>query len=404
MSGERARTLDLGPRLQRMRAAPAWRRWPPPPRRHNLVLAAIVLPAVLALVAVALVQQPLRGDLTRPGGYSEYLYGWNAPQARFVPPLAALAYDRPYDIVIVGDSFSNNPGGGQTDPGAYWPNHLAQMTGLSVVSLNMFHFKLAELPDHPVFRASPPRLVVVQTVERYLTRDHAAEVDRWMGPCARSCPPGAPAPPPVPLALRPLPVEPVEWRRDLRPAVDLDQATDYLWKQLQRSVLGRDTTPVVRVALTRDAPLSSRVRDHLLVYNDELDKPRTWTAPLLDRAHCNLRDAQRRIEANGRTHFAYMPVPDKLTAYAELVAAPNLAALSQLPAFAARPGLRVVDLTARLRHAVRCGVPDLYLPNDTHWGTAAHRIAAAATIDTFLGRAWTPGPCPAPARAAALRP
>jgi hypothetical protein len=354
-------------------------------RVYNLLFAAVVFPPVLVMLALALLQEPLRGDLTRTGGYSEHRFGWNQPQQRFVPPLAALRYDRPYDIVVLGDSFSSNPRGtGQTDSGAFWTNFLAQRTGLSVVVLNMFEITFAELLAHPIFVNSPPRLFVLATVERYLTRDHADAVDQFMGQLDRTCAEAGPAPAPLP-AFRPLASQPVPWVRDTAPRVDLDQAANYLWKFVRRDVFGIEATSTRRLPLTRDDLFSSRASDILLVYDDELRKPAWTTPPALATAHCNLIDAQRRVQANGRTRFVYMPVPDKMTAYAEYLANPELRDTTLLPAFYQRAGLSQVRLLDALREAIRCGRKDVYMPNDTHWSTAAHSIVADVVVATVGG-------------------
>lgn len=354
-------------------------------RGYNLIFAAVVFPPVLVMLAVALLQEPLRGDLTRTGGYSEHRFGWNQPQQRFAPPLVALRYDRPYDVVVLGDSFSSNPRGtGQTDPGAFWPNFLAQRTGLSVVVLNMFEMTFAELLAHPIFVKSPPRLFVLATVERYLTRDHADAVDQFMGELDRTCADAGQDPAPLP-AFQPLAAQPVPWVRDTAPEVDLDQAANFLWKFIRRDVFGIDATSTRPLPLTRDDLFSSRASDILLVYDDELRKPAWTTPPALATAHCNLIDAQRRVQANGQTRFVYMPVPDKMTAYAEHLANPELRDMTLLPALYQRADLNQVRLLDALREAIRCGRKDVYMPNDTHWSSAAHSLVADAVVQTFDG-------------------
>src|SRR5690349_11951678 len=109
------------------------------------VFLALALPCVAVLVGFSLLQAPVQGDLTRIGGYSENSYGWTATHQRFAPPLVSTVYDRPYDVVIVGDSYSIHGPGGQTDLGAYWTNHFAQLSGLSVVVINHLTTPLREV-------------------------------------------------------------------------------------------------------------------------------------------------------------------------------------------------------------------------------------------------------------------
>jgi hypothetical protein len=84
---------------------------------------------------------------------------------------------------------------------------------------------------------------------------------------------------------------------------------------------------------------------------------------------------QHGVEANGTTRFAFVMVPDKSWAYA-----PYLPDYSWQIDAAKHLSLDVsfnmprVDLA--LRAAIGAGVQDVYLPNDTHWGSAGSRIAA----------------------------
>lgn len=357
-------------------------------RRYNLLFAAVVIPPVLIMLALALTQEPLRGDLTRPGGYTEADYGWNQPQERFSPPLASMRYDRPFDVVVLGDSFSSNPEG-QTDPGAYWTNFLAQRTGLSVVVVSRFDMTLEDLLRHPVFVRAPPRLLILETVERYLIRDFVLEADERLGRFDRHCRLEVHRLPALP-AFRPVNARPVAWVRDMEPEVDFDQAANFLWKAVQREIFGIDTTRVVRLALTRPDLFSSRSADRLLVYDDELRKAQFTTAEALDTAYCTLIDAQNRVQGNGHTRFLFMAAPDKATAYADHLARAELRALSPLPGFYRRSGLNQVALVGRFRDAVWCGMKDVYMPNDTHWSSMAHRIAADAVIDALTGAPHRP--------------
>jgi len=380
------------PLLDRMAALHAFIRWANErsanARRYNLLFAAVVIPPVLVMLALALWQEPLRGDLTRPGGYAEDQYGWNQPQERFSPPFTSERYDRPFDVVVLGDSFSTNPTG-QTDPGTYWTNYFAQRTGLSIVAVSRFHTTLAELLRHPVFVKTPPLLLILETVERYMVRDFVTEVDVRVGRFDRSCVLAEQALPPLP-DFRPVRVAPVPWERDTRPEVNFDQATNFLWKAVRRHLFDIDTTRVIRLGLDRPDLFSSRASDRLLVYDDEIWKARFITPEALDAAYCTLIDAQNRVQGNGRTRFLFMAAPDKLTAYAEYLTDPELGALSPLPEFYKRPGLNQVALVGRFRDAIACGNKDVYMPNDTHWSSTAHRIAAEAAIDALAGVADRP--------------
>lgn len=387
-------SLRRWPVFRRMAKVGAFAKWagarPADARVYNLLFIVLVIPPVLTMLVLALTQEPLRGDLTRPGGYTEAEYGWNQPQERFSPALVSMRYDRPFDVVVLGDSFSSKLGG-QTDPGAFWTNFFAQRTGLSIVVVTRFDMTLADLLRHPVFLRTPPRILILETVERYLIRDFVLEVDQRVGRFDRHCRAETHRLPALP-AFRSLTAKPVPWVRDTRPEVNFDQAANFLWKAVWRDVLSLDTTRVARLALTRPDLFSSRTDDHLLIYDDELQKVQFTTAEALDQAYCTLIAAQNRVQANGHTRFLFMAAPDKATAYANYLADPELRQISPLPEFYKRSGLNQVALVERFRKAIRCGIKDIYMPNDTHWGSATHRTVADAVVGALTGAQGRP-PC-----------
>lgn len=364
----------------------AIRHWPDRSRPQRAARAylrtflALVLPTLAVLMLFSVYQAPVQGDLTRIGGFTENAYGWNATHKRFVPPLVATRYDRPFDIVVLGDSYSVNPGG-QTDPGAYWTNFVAQQTGLSVVALNLYDVSMRDLLSHPVFRRSPPRVVVLEIVERYLVRNLAIE-ERWIGPGFEGCPVPAPAPPS--RLSRPLKATPVAWQRSDEFGFHFDQAVDVMWKSAWRA-FDVNRTRAHSLALTGPAPFSSAAKDRLLVYDDEFRFP-PWPPAEIETALCRLRAIQERVQANGQTAFVFMPVPNKLNVYSDHVADARFRNLSRLGPFHAETRINQVNLIGPLRGGIRCGLIDVYLPNDTHWGTPGHEIVANALTAVLAGR------------------
>ena len=360
-----------------------------PPRAAHAYLRtflALVLPALAVLMSFSVYQAPVQGDLTRIGGFTENAYGWIAPHKRFVPALVATRYDRPFDIVVLGNSYSVNPGG-QTDEGAYWTNFLAQQTGLSVVAISLYDMSVRDLLDHPIFRRAPPRVVVLEMVERYLVRYLAIE-ERWVGPGIAGCP--APAPAPPVRFSQPLNAAPVAWQREDAFGFHFDQAVDVIWKSAWRA-LGAAPTRARSLELTTGALFSSAANHRLLVYDDEFRVP-PETAAKTEAALCRLRAIQDRVHANGRTAFLFAPAPDKLSVYSDHVADERFRGLSRLGPFYADERVNHVNLREPLRAGVRCGMVDVYLPNDTHWGTPGHEIVAGAVTAALAKQAAGP-PC-----------
>jgi SGNH hydrolase-like domain, acetyltransferase AlgX len=346
----------------------------------------LVLPVLGLLAAFSLYQAPVQGDLTRIGGYTENAYGWNAPQKRFIPPLVATKYDRPFDIVVLGDSYSVNPGG-QTPHGAFWTNFVAQQTGLSTVALSIHDISMRELLDHPVFKRAPPRAVILQIVERYLVRNLIIQEEEWIGPGFNGCPDPGP-PPPVRLS-QPLAAVPVPWHRSERLSFDLDRAFDTLWKAGWRA-FDVNLTRVHSLGLTSPALFSSRASDRMLIYDDEF-RLGDWRREDIERVLCRLRAIQEQVQANGQTAFLLAVPPNKLSVYSDVVAEKRLRGLDNLPAILADRKINQVDLLTPLRDGVRCGLVDVYMPNDTHWGTSGNEIVASATVAALARRQGPPG-------------
>src|SRR3954453_22419726 len=98
-------------------------------RRYNLLIIGLAYFCVTGFGLYGRHFEPLTGDLTRIGWFSENEFGWRGEQQRFAPPLApAATLDGSYDIVAVGDSFTAE----EYNPGITWPHFLARDTGLRI--------------------------------------------------------------------------------------------------------------------------------------------------------------------------------------------------------------------------------------------------------------------------------
>jgi hypothetical protein len=350
-------------------------------RRFIRTFLAIAIPTIAVLAGVSAFEDPVRGDLTRVGGYSENRYGWRATHRRFVPPLISTAYDRRHDIVVIGDSYSNHAAEQQTDPGAYWPNHLAQLSGLSVAVVNIHHMTIRELLEHPAFKAAPPQLVIVQMVERYVIRNLVTEAHRWAGSGFDGCP--APGPSPRVALGRPLNAVPMPWRRGTDTEFNFARAVDVIWESAWRRLGIADRTRAHDLPLDNGAFFSSAASDRLLVYDEEFQDA-DWPSEQIAAARCRLRAIQAAVESDGRTAFLFLAPPNKLTVYAPHVTDPRFRNTSKLAELLAEPHLSQVRLLEPMRAAVRRGTVDLYLPNDTHLGTPGHELVARATVEALI--------------------
>jgi hypothetical protein len=320
--------------------------------------------------------EPLTGDLTRIGWYSENQYGWTKPEARFFPPLAIEGWlGGQYDIIAVGDSFTVDE---ETHSSGYgWPHYLARDTGLRVATFDSGIDTLEMVLSSPAYLEHPPAIFIYEIVERSLIPSHR-------GTPRADCAATRPTPQPG-IAMKPLAVEPQPVLREReRPLGDwpASYAMNYLLQRGLRALRGGETTSAVAMRLRRDGLFSSRDDRGLLVYGEDFNKM-GWHEADWQGALCDLLALQDRVQANGKTAFLVMLVPDKLTVYTPYLTFRDFDGLSRLDLFARSPTLNLVPL-ADLMDPTR--TVDLYLPNDTHWSAAAHAMAARRIRDTLLAR------------------
>ena len=340
---------------------------------------ALALLAIYALVGAAIywfgfTTPQYLGDLTRLGGYREDEFGWQAPQQRYRPPLFTPDhYDADTQVLILGDSMTVHRPTEQTDPGVYWPNVLAAQTGWKIAALHRREHTVEDVLARADYQAHPPRLFVLEIAERTVTA-----LERITETAARRYGCGAPPAPRQPvLEIRPLQATPEDFARPQPPRAWLDLSLGgHRLKHLLLRQFAPGSIDALHYRLTREDLFSNRRASELLVFRDDLEKL-GLPARFLAQQACALQALQQEVEAGGRTRFVLLMVPDKLSAYRPYVRdfpagdyPPVIAAL------AANPNLLMPRLDLDFEAALRAGTRDLYLPDDTHLGSAGHRLVA----------------------------
>lgn len=339
------------------------------PRRYFILTLAATLSLVAGAYGLAGWLQPVYGDLARIGGHAERDFGWNAAMREFNPLAATWGgtrYERPVDILVLGDSFAN------LRPHMQWQNWLAAKTGWRIHTLDKHHVDLDELVASPLYRANPPRVVIWNTIERDLKNEYGGNDGR--------CDHYVSASPPVSMPLRPARAATRDFTRpmgidDINPGF----ARTWLWKAILRRSTGlyHDETRLLR--LKRDDLFTSHVANGLLFYHHDLNK-QSWRDTDLGRIRCSFAAMAARFETNGATRFVTALAPDKSSAYRPWLIDPAQVPESRLPALMS--GFPVPDarLDRVLATAIAQGTRDVYMPDDTHWGTAGHILAADAVL------------------------
>ena len=344
-------------------------------RLYILAVGTGVVALCLTCTGLAFVLQPLTGDLTRLGGYAESEFGWNGYMMRYEPPLvAAGALSRAYDVVVVGDSFSlpveltpDSP----PDDRNHWTDYFAAMTGSAVGAFNRDHVSLETFLASKSFRNTPPKLLVVEYAERTLqwAPVHGKPQCVTLGPANTSS-----------LKIRPKTEQPVRYARDHSHAISterIDEAVDFVTKNLARWTVGVNTTPVSRYALSRGGLFTSNDDTKLLVLDDDLIKG-TLSEDYLRSLACYFTQLQSRIESNHQTKFVLMIAPDRTTAYGDFLPTLHLPNLTEH--LAQIQGLSILRLDKVMKALILSGTKDVYYPSDTHWGPAGMAAAAEALI------------------------
>lgn len=355
-----------------------------PIRFASLIVATFTLVGG-AIIVLGATSEPYVGDLTRLGGYAESDYGWREPQQRFVPArYMPERFEPGSDVLVLGDSMTLRRDAEQTDPGTFWTNWLEVRTGWRISALHRRDYTVEDVMALPAYRQQPPRFFILEFAERTVS---GLERVTQSALTTLGCEGDRSSDLPI-LAQRPSEIAPEAFDMPLpaRDPLDLSLGGHRLKHMLMRSFMpGR--LSMVAFGMTRDDLFSSRISDTLLVYRDDLMKRGMTDAQLAVQA-CGLRALQRTVEADGRTRFIVLIVPDKLSAYRAYVKDMPSDYPEVVPVLAQQPllGLPRVDLA--FDEALRKGTRDLFMPNDTHLGDAGHRIVTETLLRDLESRGF----------------
>ena len=356
----------------------------------------IPLLLVVSVFSVSFWIEPDSGDLARMGGYSENLYGWEIAQKKFSEPLYTKdKYDKYYDVVVFGDSFTYKNPGEQTTPGSYWQNFLINETGLSVIVLDLNRTNLDEILNSSVYKMTPPKIFIYENIERtlihvplYVGLNHVnATCDEKASPVIRAS------------YISPLGLTPTQYKRNknLLSAAFWEendekqniiskkvvQASNFIKKRVLQDFFGLNLGNAYRLELRNDKLFSSQKSDSLLVYKKDFLKEK-WSKDNISAVRCQLLLLQSKVQENAKTFFIFMGVPDKLTAYQDIIKMDEYKKISKLDDFDML-GFHFLSLAEPIHKAVKSGA-DIYFPNDTHWGSVAHELASEHLISYLIGK------------------
>ena len=354
-------------------------------KRYAISLLVLALVGVIVLLSASYYLQPLSGDMTRVGGYAENDFGWNQPQRVFAnaPFLHLSQYDQYADVLVLGDSFSFGSLDGSVN--MTWQQFFSDSTGLTVATINHYtKFEpiaqygpdlLYKIVNGETFQNHPPRLFILEVIERQLDI-----LPIWAGNCQL----GHTIEHKPDIKQNPSPPNLVEVNRKTKPP-SLQQQIGYARKYLYGLVSKHwdKDQAVYQVEMSTPKLFSNKLSDKLLGYKDDF-KILTWNDQYLANIRCNLMNAQNLVQKNGKTLFVAMIVPDKLSAYSNVLKDKSYLNTSIIDRLAADPSLNLVRIDRPLSKLIDDGVVDVYLPNDMHWGYRGHEAAAAALVQYLV--------------------
>jgi hypothetical protein len=227
-----------------------------------------------------------------------------------------------------------------------------------------------------LYQKHPPRVVIWNNIERDLKDVY--------GLGSEQCEP-RPGFTVEPLKIgAPTELPPTQITQRSRALSELNPGFSRLW--LLRSVVrwvGLETSETITFRLVRSDLFSNRLSSNVLVYRKDLQRS-SWNAKDLTRIHCHFSRLAKQFEANGVTRFVSALAPDKSSAYLPWLANPAGLPVSHLPALLNEFPVPDARLDIALAKAISAGTRDVYMPDDTHWGSAGHRLAADAILQLLL--------------------
>ena len=349
-------------------------------KTYNLIICIPLLIVFSVLIALGMQMQPLDGDLTRLGGFTENDFGWNKPKERFQSKLydskEGSTYDRYYDIVVLGDSFSHH------FPLSQWQNYLIQFTGLKTISYHLDNFNIDDFLNSPAFKEKPPKIIIFETVERSFI--HRGKQIGLEGNCQRQPDPD--------ISVNPLKIEPLHnpldlYERDMSSGPlhpNIGTAVHFLKRKI-KITFNKKSIRSFLFPLKEDTYFSSRSNKYLLVYRDDVLKLKKKKEEL-QKALCQITALQNKVHENQKTLFITLLALDKLTAYSNFLETDEYKSDSWHNLIASTNNLNIPPLKAAFEFAIENKTQDVYLPNDTHWGSSGHRITAEVLYQYLMER------------------
>lgn len=309
-------------------------------------------------VPLSIFFEPLSGDLTRIGHWSERDFGWNKPQPVVSIRANGTSTSNP-QILVLGDSFSHPN---------IWQSYLAESRNVEILS---FQYQDVGCVDNWLnWVAEKPypatKTIVIETVERGFV-----PLFRNLNKCANRVPKS--------FEIAEEKLMPIRQKNGLM--LDAGYLIPTLINTL-RATWGDGymaSGDVIKVPLSTGKLFSNRKANTLLYYAED-DNKASWSEKDMVAAVGNLKLIQDNLAKKG-LRLVVIVVPDKSSTYRQYFANevrknvyPDV--FEQLEA----GGVNSVNLLLFFQQASGEAV-DLYLPNDTHLSTQGYKLMASKVAE-----------------------
>ncbi len=332
-------------------------------KKYVSVLLSITSVCLIIIFMTAFYIQPLEGELTRLGFYSERDYGWNIPQKKIRGGANMVKeYSGNSEVLIIGDSFSTS---------GVWQPFFQKNTGLSYETLNISEISIPKFLENKQFKKNPPKVVILQCVERelvYFFKDITINCKRETHQVIR-------------MHILRYPTRPyTEYYEEKRKTFDikninLKYAAFVVMHSIIRNITGKDTRNTKRFVLTDSNLFSNEKNNEILIYEGDMNKL-SWKKDDIVKVGAAIKCIQDYVQSNGKTLFIFMLAPDKSTAYAEYISTPLFKNRENISNYLMTCDINIPRIDIFLNMAIARGEKDIYSPSGTHWSARGYEMAA----------------------------
>jgi len=217
-----------------------------------------------------------------------------------------------------------------------------------------------------VLKGPPPPLLIFEIVER----DLIWTLSRVRGDCISKKNPDI-----TPIKIKPISDPLLQFKRNTKTGLlnlKIGVSANYLKKRILRS------SDVVLMPLDRGGLFSNKLSKDTLVWGSDFLNY-SFNEEKINQAVCGLLNLQNLVQSNNKTLFIAMIAPDKLSIYANYFKSFRDKEKIVLDYFTKKP-INFPRVDVALKQGLEKGVVDVYLPNDTHWGSWGHKTAAQTLV------------------------